>query len=320
MFDDYSLADYAKYEYALASSQLLFAMLGMGALLRPRDFADVFRRPRVLVLGLGLQLVVVPLVALFLVWLLEVPPGIAAGLALVAAVPGGTMSNVFTYFARGNIALSISLTAVTTLLSLVTTPTLLRLLSGTHLPPDFEMPVGQVAFEIGAVLLLPLGAGMAIGTGLPARREVFSRWSIRASFFFIMLMVVGGAGSGRLDATAYGAIGPLAILALCVTIQSFAWAATRLAGLDVADRVAIGIEVTIRNSNLALLVKASLFPAVAGVVDPIGDGMFFVALMYGGAALPLSMIPIYQGRRANRRATANGQSPGESGSSPAALE
>lgn len=299
MFDDY-----ANYEYALASSQLLFAMLGMGSLLGLRDFGDVFRRPRELAIGLTLQLVVVPCAALAVVALTEVPPGVAAGLALVAAVPGGTMSNVFTYFGRGNIALSISLTGVTTILSLLTTPALLRLLSGTHLPPDFEMPVGRVAFEIGAVLLLPLAAGMVFGALVPGRRDVFSRWCIRASFFFIVLMVFGGAGAGRLDATAYGAKGLLAIVALCVCIQAIAWAVTRLAGLGVPEQVAIGIEVTIRNSNLALLVKASLFPAVAGVADPIGDGMFFVALLYGGVALPLSMIPVWQGRRADRRAAA----------------
>lgn len=295
---------YAEYEYTLASSQLLFAMLGMGALLGPSDFADVLRRPRELVVGGVLQLLVVPAAAVCVVWLLPVAPGVAAGLALVAAVPGGTMSNVFTWLARGNIALSISLTSVTTAASLVTTPALLRLLSGTHLPPEFEMPVGRIAFEIGAVLLLPLAAGMAFGAAVPNRREGFSRACIRASLFFIALMVIGGAGSGRLDATAYGVVGPVAIVVLCAAVQALAWAVTKAMGLGVPERVAIGIEVTIRNTNLALLVKASLFPAVTGVSDPIGDGMFFVALLYGGVALPLSIVPLIQGRRADRRAAA----------------
>jgi BASS family bile acid:Na+ symporter len=189
---------------------------------------------------------------------------------------------------------------VTTAASLVTTPALLRILSGTHLPADFEMPVGRVAFEIGAVLLLPLLVGMAVGAFLPGRREPFSKLCIRTSFFFIGLMVVGGAGSGRLDATAYGALGPLAIALLCVSVQAIAWAATRMAGLAAPERVAIGIEVTIRNTNLALLVKASLFPAVTGVADPIGDGMFFCALLYGGLALPLAAIPLFEGRRFDR--------------------
>jgi BASS family bile acid:Na+ symporter len=293
---------YADYEYFLAASQLAFAMLGMGALLELSDFLDVFSRPRQLLLGLMLQLIVVPILALMVVSGLPLAAGVAAGLALVAAVPGGTMSNIMTHLGRGNIALSISLTAVTTVGSLLTTPLLLRLLAGTHLPPDFEMPTGRIAFEIAVVLLLPLLAGMLIGGFLPAVRDVFSKWCIRTSFAFIAAMVIGSAGGGRLDASAYGAVGPIAILVFCFAVQLAAWGVTGVTRMAVRDRVAIGIEVTIRNTNLALMVKASLFPAVTGVLDPIGDGMFFVALLYGGVALPLSVIPIAIGRRSARRA------------------
>jgi BASS family bile acid:Na+ symporter len=294
---------YADYEYFLAASQLAFAMLGMGALLGFRDFSDVFSRPRQLLLGLTLQLVVVPVMALAVASALPLPPGMAAGLALVAAVPGGTMSNIMTHLGRGNIALSISLTAVTTVGSLFTTPMLLRLLAGTHLPPDFEMPMARIASEIGVVLLAPLLAGMLYGNLRPVHRDVFSKWCIRTSFAFIAALVVGSAGAGRLDTSAYGAIGPLAIVAFCFAVQLAAWGLTLATRLAVRDRVAIGIEVTIRNTNLALMIKASLFPAVTGVADPIGDGMFFVALLYGGVALPLSIVPVIVGRRAERRAS-----------------
>ena len=295
---------YARSEYALASLQLAFAMLGMGALLSLADFAAVFRRPRGLVIGLGLQLAIVPALAVAWVALLELPAGLAAGIALVASVPGGTLSNVVTYLARGHIALSISLTAVTTALSLLTTPVLLRLLSGTHLPADFAMPVARIAFEIGAVLLAPLAAGMAIGALAPARRSLVARASLRLSFFFIACMVVGAAASGRLDARAYGAEGVLAVVALCAVFQLAGFGVSWLARLAAPDAVAIAIEVTIRNTNLALLVKASLFPASSGTRDPIGDGMFFAALLYGGAALPLSLIPVALGRSADRRRAA----------------
>lgn len=295
---DYLFQHYADLEYFLASSQLAFAMLGMGALLTPDDLFSVFSKPRQLLLGLGMQLAVVPAIALVVAAALTLPPGIVAGLALVAAVPGGTMSNILTHIGRGNIALSISLTAVTTVGALATTPLLLRLLAGTHLPPDFVMPTARIAFEIGVVLLLPLATGMVIGNLLPAIRSLFSKWCIRTSFFFIGLIVVGSAGAGRLDPSAYGTVGPLAIVLFCFLIQAAAWGVTLAARLSLRDRVAVGIEVTLRNTNLALMVKASLFPAVTGVADPVGDGMFFVALLYGGVALPLSIIPIVVGRRA----------------------
>jgi len=293
--------NYADYEYGLASAQLLFAMLGMGAVLAPRDFAEVFRRPRVLLLGLALQLIGAPLIAAILSNTLPIPAGIAAGLALVAAVPGGTFSNIVTYMARGNIALSISLTAVTTLACLATTPILLRLVAGVHLPTDFVMPVGDIALQIGIILLVPLFVGMYLGMRFPSRRELISNWSIRTSVALIGALIVGSAGAGRLDPTAYGLIGPVAGIALAGGLQALAFAVTALAGLRIQDRVAIGIEVTIRNSNLAVMVKALIFPAVTGVADPIGDGMFFIALLYGGLALPVAMIPLAIGRRAGAK-------------------
>ena len=139
---------YAQTEHALAALQLAFAMLGMGALLAPRDFVTVFRLPRALLVGLSLQWVIVPTIAISLPLLFLVSPPVTVGLVLVAAVPGGTMSNIYTHFAKGNIALSISLTAVTTVAALFVTPTMLRVFAGDLLPPGFSMPTGEIALEI----------------------------------------------------------------------------------------------------------------------------------------------------------------------------
>jgi len=289
---------YADFEYVLASFQLGFAMLGMGALLAPRDLLEVVRRPRSLAVGLAAQLVAIPVLAAALGRLLPVEAGIGAGLVLVAAVPGGTMSNVITYLGRGNIALSIAMTAVTTLAALATTPLILRIFIGPHLPPDFQMPVARVAYEIGVSLLIPLFTGMAIGARFPGWREPFSKWAIRASLLVIALMVVGAGGSGRLDARAYGLSAPIAIVALAIGAQALAVLASRTLRLPSADRLAVAVEVTVRNTNLALLIKASTFPAVAGVLDPIGDGMFFVALLYGGVAMLIAAPAVVLNRRA----------------------
>lgn len=288
---------YPEYEYTLASTQLLLAMLGMGALLAPRDFVSVVRSPRALIVGLSLQLVGIPVIAFGIGMALSVPAGIAAGLVLVAAVPGGTMSNVVTHLGRGNIALSIGLTAVTTVGALATTPTILRVFVGDFLPPDFEMPVARVAWEIGMTLLLPLASGMAIGMRFPAGRGTFSKWAIRGSLTAIGIMVLGAAGSDRLDPQSYGTTGLASILLLAIAAQVLAWIACRGAGLRGPDRLAILVEVTIRNTNLAILLKASLFPAEVGKVDPIGDGMFFAAALYGGFALLIATPPVLLARR-----------------------
>jgi BASS family bile acid:Na+ symporter len=288
---------YLSYEYYFAAAQLGLAMLGMGATLRVADFAAVFREGRSLLLGLAIQLVIVPLTAYVVAIVLPVEPGIAVGLALVAAVPGGTMSNIITHLAWGNTALSISMTTASTLGCLLTTPIVLRTLAAAQLAADFEMPVAQVAFDIGVCLLLPLAIGMLVGARMPQIRKPFSNTCIAGSIVVILFMIVGSAGAGRIDATAYGWVGPASILAFSFLAQRSATALTRLARLSGPDRLAIGVEVTIRNTNLALLIKASLFPMVAGVADPIADGALFVALLYGGFALLVAAPSCISNRR-----------------------
>lgn len=292
MFDRYLAC-----EYYFAAAQLGLAMLGMGATLRLADFVEVFRKGRALLLGLATQLVVVPLIACAVATALPVEPGIAIGLALVAAVPGGTMSNIVTHLAWGNTALSISLTTASTLGCLLTTPIVLRTLAASHLTADFEMPAARVASDIGLCLLLPLSLGMFVGARMPQVRKRFSNTCIAGSIGVILLMIVGSAGAGRIDPVAYGWGGPAAILGFSVLAQRSAVALGGLARLSGPDRLAIGVEVTIRNTNLALLIKASLFPMSAGVADPVADGALFVALLYGGFALFVALPACLSNRR-----------------------
>lgn len=288
---------YLRHEYGFASAQLVLAMLGMGATLERSELVLVVRRPLAVATGLVLQLVAAPLVAVALAALLGLGPGLALGLALVAAVPGGSLSNLVTHLARANLALSIALTGVTTVACLVTTPLVLRLLAAEHLPPGFEMPAGRIAFEIAFCLLGPLAAGMAVAAALPRRRDAFSQWCIRGSLLVIGLMVLGSAGAGRIDPAAYGAPGLLALLLFAGSLQALAFVAGRGLRLPLRDRLALAIEVTIRNMNLGLLIKASILPARPGVADPIGDAVFFTALLYGGVALGVAMVPLWLGRR-----------------------
>jgi BASS family bile acid:Na+ symporter len=211
------------------------------------------------------------------------------------------MSNLITYLGRGNTPLSISLTAVTTLGCLATTPLLLELFASTHLPEDFSMPAGNIVREIAFVLLLPLGAGMFVGTRFPSVRDSFSRWCIRGSLAAIGLIIIGSIGSGRVDPGAHGAIAVLVMAVLPILAQVAALLLSIAARLSPGDALALGIEVTVRNTNLGLLIAASLFPP--GVAGAVGDGVFFVALLYGGFALLVAVPLTLSGRRRFRRAT-----------------
>jgi bile acid:Na+ symporter, BASS family len=276
---------YIRYEYWFAAVQLSLAMLGMGATLRIRDFATVFFKPRALLVGLMVQMLLVPLSIWALISWLVPQPGLAIGLALCAAIPGGTMSNVFTFLARGHVPLSIAMTAVTTLACLVTTPIVLGLLIAQHMPADFNMPAGQIAIEIALILLLPLLLGMLFLHFVPAAAPRFSRYCIRSSIFCILLIVVGATGAERIDMVAFGAENMLLVVTTLIVLMVISWLVPRLLNLNSEQCTAVNIEVTVRNGNLGLLIKASLFPAVVGMADPVGDMVLTTVLAYGGLAI-----------------------------------
>jgi BASS family bile acid:Na+ symporter len=291
-------ARYADYEYPLASTQLFFAMLGMGAVLSPRDFLAEIQNPRSLSIGLVFQWAIVPLIAIVLGFLLPVPAGIAVGLMLIAAVPGGTLSNILTHLGNGNIALSISLTSLTTVASLVTTPLLLQLMISEYLPDGFQMPTARIARDIFFTLIVPLLIGMFIKVRLqPGYSAAFSKWIIRLSLALIVVMAVGAGGSGRLDPQAYGLTGIVALVVFGVSIKLVSLLVVRLAGLPGRDGLAIMIEAAFRNMSLAVAIKAIVFPARTGLVDPVGDAVFFTALLYGGVSMFMSLIPVFIHRR-----------------------
>lgn len=292
---------YLEYEYWVAVFQLVTAMLGMGATLTLGDFREVLTEPKAVSVGTIIQLVLVPFVAAVFIAAFGLTGGIAVGLALIAAIPGGTTSNIFTFFARGNVALSITITAVTTLACLITTPLILEWLITEYMPADFVMPRARIMTEIALALLLPLAAGMVILRAFPKAAKDFSKWCVRASLLGIVLIVVGSASSGRLDFPAFGAANSAITAGMIVVMMVASWIGAKALQLSAQDQSAITMEVTVRNVNLGVMLKASLFPAIAGVADPIGDTVLFALLLYGVLQMLLAAGLIAIGRRREKR-------------------
>jgi len=292
---------YEQYEHSIASVQLFLAMLGMGALLSPSDFISQLRRPKSLSLGLVLQWLLLPLLALLVGYVLNPPAGIAAGLLLVTVVPTGVTGNVLTYFGKGNIALSVSITAITTLFSLLTVPLFLHLLLASYLLENFELPMGQIIRDIVFNLAIPLGIGMWIKKKISlSASETTSRWLIRASLALIVVMGFGAGSTGRMDPSAYGIAGIMVISVFCLGIISSALLLSLLLKISPADRLALMIKTNYRNISLAIAIKSVLFPSVAGQLDPIGDGVFFTILLYGGISLVTSVLVMLWHRHLHR--------------------
>jgi BASS family bile acid:Na+ symporter len=292
-------AFYVEYEYWFAVFQLVMAMLGMGATLTGRDFRDVLREPKPVSLGLVVQIVLVPLAAFVFLTALGVQGGVAIGLALIASIPGGTTSNIFTYFARGNAALSISITGLTTLACLLTTPLILSALIKDSLPTAFTMPTGQIVTDIAFTLLLPLALGMLYLYLYPRTAVTVAKWCIRASLLGILLIVIGSLSAGRLNLEAFGVDNVLLVVFFTLMLIATGWLAPRLLRLARADATAIEFEVIVRNVNLGVMLKASLFPAAAGATAQLGDAVLFTLLLYGSLQLVVAPVLIKLYRTSN---------------------
>ena len=285
---------YPLIEYPLAATQLILAMSGMGATLTLHQFRAILRRPQPVVLVLVLQYFVFPVLAAVAARLADVPPGIAVGMVLMNAVPSGSFTNVFTYLGHGNVMLSIVMTCASTAVCFAATPLAIDWLTAAELPADFHIPLDKTLYPVLLFLVLPLIAGTLVARFWPKRKHGFAKWAVRASLVPLAMIVVGSLGSGRIDVTEYGfRIPVLLILFVYASLLLTRWLAVLL-GFHWVDAFTMGIEVAVRNGNLAIALVASLFPATQRD-DPVGRGVFFVTLFYSGAMMMIGLISV--GRR-----------------------
>lgn len=288
---------YMEYEYAITFAQLAMAMFAMGATLRIRDFRAVVVLPRSFLTGLGTQMVLVPILAYGLLRVLDLDPGVAIGLAIIAAVPGGTVSNVFTYAGKGDVALSIALTAVTSLVCVVTLPFVLELLVGSYVPPTFSLPRGRIALEIVVTLLVPLAIGMAVLRRWPERAGGLSRLALAATAVLIGVIVVGSATAGRLDVEAMGWVNLAVVTAFVLLLAGIGIATTTATRRPWPDVTAITIEATARNTNLGLLVRTSVFGTAVAGGDSVANLALFTLLAYAAISFVAVAPLVVAGRR-----------------------
>ncbi|MGB5834225.1 MAG: bile acid:sodium symporter family protein, partial [Thiohalocapsa sp.] len=236
-------------------------MFGMGMTLTWRSFAEVLRKPRRIGLGIGLQYLVMPLAAWIIGLALGLPPELMAGLVLVGACPGGTASNVVCFLARGDLALSITLTTASTLFAIVATPWLTWLYVGQQVP----VPVMQMLVSIFKIVLLPVGLGVVVNT-IAGRRlapiqHLFPLLSV-ASIVFIIAIVVA-LNRGNLAQT-----GALVVLAVALH-NGVGLAAGYWIGLftthDRRTARTLAIEVGMQNSGLAVALAIKYFAAAGAL-------------------------------------------------------
>jgi len=239
-------------------------MFGMGLSLRGRDFALVLRRPRDVAVGVAAQFVCMPLLAWTLSRALGLPPELALGVVLVGACPGGTASNVIAFLAKGDVALSVTMTACSTLIAPLATPAIVWLLAGKSV----DVAVGKMFLDIVKIVFAPVVVGVAVNELLP-RFAARIRRAMPAFSTIVVAVIVAGvvaAGAEQIRTTA-------GLVALAVVLHNglglaLGWGVGRLFRMDAARRRTLAIEVGMQNSGLAVSLAAMHFDEMPLVAVP----------------------------------------------------
>ncbi len=250
-------------------------MFGMGLTVRPADFLLVLKKPLPVFLVVFAQYAIMPLSAVVVCWVLQLPPAIAVGVILLGCVPGGTTSNVVTYLARGDLALSVSLTSVSTMLAPIFTPALTLWLAGQYMPLDGA----GMAMSIVQVVLLPVIGGVALRLLLPrliARALPALPWVSLSALTIVISFVVAGSADQVLEA---GALVFLAIVLHNLLGMALGYGTAALTRQPITRRRTVAVEVGMQNSGLAAGLAAQYMNPVAALPAAI----FSIWMMISGA-------------------------------------
>jgi len=270
MIDDVQL-DFSPGSLVALNVILAIMMFGVSISLTVQDFKRIARSPQAPVLGLAAQFLLLPFLTYLLTRLLQPHPSLALGMILVSACPGGNFSNIITFMARGNLAVSVSMTAVSSVLAVVMTP--FNFSFYAWLNPDTNKVMADVALDpwqmvglVLAVIGMPLILGMACGQRFPAMRER-SETVMRRLSLVIFLTFVGMAFSRNWDLFVQYA-GTLVMLVVIHNLLalSVGYSLASIFHQPPADRRAITLEIGIQNSGLGLTLLFTFMPQLGGAI------------------------------------------------------
>jgi bile acid transporter len=247
------------FETILLALLLVVLMAGMGASLTMNDFREVLRRPRGPLIGLLSQYGWMPLIAFVLCKALGLPDDLAISLIVVGCTPGGTTSNLFTYFAGADVALSVSMTALSTIAAVVLMPLTLWIYASGYASAGLKIPYGNITTTL-AVMLVPLAIGMWVRARRPGAARVVEQVGGVAGLGVLGLLIGTGLYNNMEVLKATTGTMYAAALGLGVLGFGFGWLGARVVGLGSAQRRAVAFETGIQNSPLALGILVASFP------------------------------------------------------------
>lgn len=263
---------------------LAVIMFGLGLSLTLGDFRRVAQHPRAVVVALAVQVILLPIVAFLLIKLFGLTAGLAVGMMILAASPGGTTANLYSHLFHGDVALNISLTAINSLLAIVTLPIVTNLALGYF--GTGEDGIGMQAdklVQVFAIVLVPVAIGMFVRSRWPQFAARMDKPVRIASAVLLALVVIGAILGERENILDYivqvGAITSL----FCILSLALGYAIPRLLGLDEPQAIASSFEIGIHNSTLAIAMAVTVLQSTEMAIPGALYGviMFVIAAAFG---------------------------------------
>jgi len=275
---------------------LAIIMFGLGLSLTPADFARITRYPKAVVVALTCQILLLPLVCFGLIVLLDLEPVLAVGMMLLAASPGGTTANLFSHLFRGDVALNITLTAVNSVIAVITLPIVTNLAFAYFDPADSDT-VGLhlvESLEVFAIVLVPVAIGMLVRDRSPGFADRMDRPIRIGSAVILAMLVVGILVAERADVADYLADLALVTILFCSVSLTVGYVVPRRFGVDHRQSLAASMEIGVHNGTLAIAVAESVLGDIEQLAVP--------AAVYSLVMFPLAtVVGLVLSRRASPR-------------------
>ncbi len=254
---------------------LFLIMLGMGMSLKPIDFKRIIEQPKAVLIGFTGQLLLLPIIAAALAVILELPPEIQVGLIIIALAPGGATSNMFSYLSKGDVALSISLTALVSIVTPFTIPLITALAMNYFMAGDkiFEIPIIKTIVQLLAITIVPVILGMifrAKQSSMAQKIEEKLKWFSVIFMFMIIVLIIIKNSANMLD---FFIQAGSATLILNVLVLYIGYQIAKIANLSKAQSITISFEIGIQNGTLALVVAGTLIGNETMMIPAVTYGL-----------------------------------------------
>ena len=252
----------------IAPLALALIMLGLGLGLTLNDFKRVLRNPKIFFVGIFSQIVLLPIIAYILLLVIKVPTAIALGVMIIAAAPGGVTSNVMTKFARGDVALSISLTAVCSLISIISVPLIVfssaKLIGVSNISEEITMT--GIALKMAGVVTLPVFIGMIIRKFTENFISNNIKFIERTTGFLFLIVFAAIWIEERNNILSYLSQAGVIVLTLNIVMMIFAYYLAKVFSSNIEQRRCIAIECGLQNGTLAVFVATQIFNDIIYVI------------------------------------------------------